>query len=422
MKNINKVQRIYFISLAIILVIVCFSFGKTYSKFIYTSSSNRVAEIFVNKFSYKFTINNKETNEITIPSGNSVLNISMTSLNEKENYFKLFYKENKNITVFLLKGNVSGKISNNEINNIKLFVINKSDSEETLIFDVQSGYITNTLDDIVKPNDESEIKDKINIGDYIEYRPIETILTLEKDYSGSNNIKLETINTNWQILDINDKAEITLISEVPINNVSVKGSLGYNNGVYLLNDLCYKLYSSNDSKYVRNLNIEDIEKYLDTDVWNYDIQSNYKTYISNLYYPTIWSKEKNVIIDNTNINGTLNKSESVELSKLNSYKETTLSLTTKNNYWSSSLIENNFKDKEMYKLLIKNELLSTRYTSTEEDNIEWGLIGIKDSSVIKNKLYSSDNVNKEITGYLRPIITLKDSVILNYKNNLLSIE
>lgn len=422
MKNINKVQRIYFISLAIILVIVCFSFGKTYSKFIYTSSSNRVAEIFVNKLSYKFTINNKETNEITIPSGNSVLNISMTSLNEKENYFKLFYKENKNITVFLLKGNVSGKISNNEINNIKLFVINKSDSEETLIFDVQSGYITNTLDDIVKPNDESEIKDKINIGDYIEYRPIETILTLEKDYSGSNNIKLETINTNWQILDINDKAEITLISEEPINNVSLKGSLGYNNGVYLLNDLCYKLYSSNDSKYVRNLNIEDIEKYLDTDVWNYDIQSNYKTYISNLYYPTIWSNEKNVIIDNTNINGTLNKSESVELSKLNSYKETTLSLTTKNNYWSSSLIENNFKDKEMYKLLIKNELLSTRYTSTEEDNIEWGLIGIKDSSVIKNKLYSSDNVNKEITGYLRPIITLKDSVILNYKNNLLSIE
>lgn len=422
MKNINKVQRIYFISLAIILVIVCFSFGKTYSKFIYTSSSNRVAEIFVNKLSYKFTINNKETNEITIPSGNSVLNISMTSLNEKENYFKLFYKENKNITVFLLKGNVSGKISNNEINNIKLFVINKSDSEETLIFDVQSGYITNTLDDIVKPNDESEIKDKINIGDYIEYRPIETILTLEKDYSGSNNIKLETINTNWQILDINDKAEITLISEEPINNVSLKGSLGYNNGVYLLNDLCYKLYSSNDSKYVRNLNIEDIEKYLDTDVWNYDIQSNYKTYISNLYYPTIWSKEKNVIIDNTNINGTLNKSESVELSNLNSYKETTLSLTTKNNYWSSSLIENNFKDKEMYKLLIKNELLSTRYTSTEEDNIEWGLIGIKDSSVIKNKLYSSDNVNKEITGYLRPIITLKDSVILNYKNNLLSIE
>ena len=422
MKNINKVQRIYFISLAIILVIVCFSFGKTYSKFIYTSSSNRVAEIFVNKLSYKFTINNKETNEITIPSGNSILNISMTSLNEKENYFKLFYKENKNITVFLLKGNVSGKISNNEINNIKLFVINKSDSEETLIFDVQSGYITNTLDDIVKPNDESEIKDKINIGDYIEYRPIETILTLEKDYSGSNNIKLETINTIWQILDINDKAEITLISEEPINNVSLKGSLGYNNGVYLLNDLCYKLYSSNDSKYVRNLNIEDIEKYLDTDVWNYDIQSNYKTYISNLYYPTIWSKEKNVIIDNTNINGTLNKSESVELSKLNSYKETTLSLTTKNNYWSSSLIENNFKDKEMYKLLIKNELLSTRYTSTEEDNIEWGLIGIKDSSVIKNKLYSSDNVNKEITGYLRPIITLKDSVILNYKNNLLSIE
>ena len=422
MKNINKVQRIYFISLAIILVIVCFSFGKTYSKFIYTSSSNRVAEIFVNKLSYKFTINNKETNEITIPSGNSVLNISMTSLNEKENYFKFFYKENKNITVFLLKGNVSGKISNNEINNIKLFVINKSDSEETLIFDVQSGYITNTLDDIVKPNDKSEIKDKINIGEYIEYRPIETILTLEKDYSGSNNIKLETINTNWQILDINDKSEITLISEEPINNVSLKGSLGYNNGVYLLNDLCYKLYSSNDSKYVRNLNIEDIEKYLDTDVWNYDIQSNYKTYISNLYYPTIWSKEKNVIIDNTNINGTLNKSESVELSKLNSYKETTLSLTTKNNYWSSSLIENNFKDKEMYKLLIKNELLSTRYTSTEEDNIEWGLIGIKDSSVIKNKLYSSDNVNKEITGYLRPIITLKDSVILNYKNNLLSIE
>lgn len=422
MKNINKVQRIYFISLAIILVIVCFSFGKTYSKFIYTSSSNRVAEIFVNKLNYKFTINNKETNEVTIPVGNSVLNISMTSLNEKENYFKLFYNENKNINIFLLNGNVSGKIAHNETNNIKLFVTNQSNKEETIVFEVESGYITNTLDDIVASNNESEIKEKINIGDYIEYKPIETSLTLEKDYTGSNNIELETINTNWQILDINDSAEITLISKEPINKIALKGSLGYNNGVYLLNDLCYKLYSSNDSKYVRNLNIEDIEKYLDTDVWNYDIQSNYKTYKNNLYYPTIWSKEKNVIIDNTNINGTLNKSESVEPSKLTSYKETTLSLTTKNNYWTSSLIENNFKNKEIYKLLIKNELLSTRYTSTEEDNIEWGIIGVKDSSVIKNNLYSSDNVNREIVGYLRPIITLKDNVIINYKNNLLIIE
>jgi hypothetical protein len=422
MKNINRVQRIYFIFLAIILVIVCFSFGKTYSKFIYESPSNRVAEIFVNKLNYKFTINSRETNEITIPSGNSVLNISMTSLNEKENYFKLFYNENKNIIIFLLNGNVSGKISNNEINNIKLFVINKSESEETLIFDIQSGYITNTLDDIVKPDNDSEIKDKINIGDYVEYKPIETSLALEKDYTGSNSIELETASINWQILDINDKAEITLISEEPINKINLNGSIGYNNGVYLLNDLCYKLYSSNDSKYVRNLNIEDIEKYLDTDVWDYNIQSNYKTYKNNLYYPTIWIKEKNVIINNKNIDGTLNKSESVELSKLTSYKETSSSITTINNYWSSSLIENNFKDKKMYKLLIRNELLSTRYTSTEEDNIEWGLIGIDDSSVVKNELYSSDNVNKEITGYLRPIITLKDSVILNYKNNILNIE
>lgn len=422
MKNINNIQKIYFISLTIILIIVCFSFGKTYSKFIYTSSSNRVAEMFINKLDYKFTINNEETHEIKLPPGNSVLDLSMISLNNIENYFKLFYKENKNFTIFKINGNTSGKITNNEINKIKLYVINKSTTEEILTFEIQGGYITNTLEDINKPNGFNEIINTINIGDYIEYNPIETSFLLEKEYTGSNDIELKTINTKWQILDINDNAEITLISNNPINKMNLNGSLGYNNGVYLLNDLCYKLYSSNDSKYVRNLNVEDIESHIDTNIWDYNIQSNYKTYERNLYYPTIWIKEKNTIIDNKNIDGVLDKSEAMEKSKLTSYKETTSTLTTINNYWTSSLIENNFKNKEIYKLLIKDELLSTRYTSTEEDNIQWGLMGVEDSSVVRKRLYSSDNVNKEITGYLRPIIILKDNIVLNYKNNILNIE
>ncbi len=71
---------------------------------------------------------------------------------------------------------------------------------------------------------------------------------------------------NWRILKIKGDGSIDIISDPTYKDVYFKGSLGYNNGVYLLNDICKELYS-NTSKGViaRSINLKNMEDCL-TDV------------------------------------------------------------------------------------------------------------------------------------------------------------
>ena len=64
-------------------------------------------------------------------------------------------------------------------------------------------------------------------------------------------------------MELDTNGNITKLFGVPISNqtgVVLKGSIGYNNGVYLLNDICKSRYGNASlGATARNLNIEDIE-------------------------------------------------------------------------------------------------------------------------------------------------------------------
>lgn len=127
----------------------------------------------------------------------------------------------------------------------------------------------------------SKTIEKCKIGDYVNYTydPVASGYNLTKELSGYTNSSAEdgsqTISQSsetlqWRILDIytdeSGNEMIDLVSATPTTNtVNLNGALGYNNGVYLLNDICAKLYS-NSSKGItaRSINLEDTEKHLTT--------------------------------------------------------------------------------------------------------------------------------------------------------------
>ena len=59
MKHKHKKKFFYkrFVVLFILLAVVCFSLGASYSNFIYTSSNHRAVEMHMNKLSYNIKVN-----------------------------------------------------------------------------------------------------------------------------------------------------------------------------------------------------------------------------------------------------------------------------------------------------------------------------------------------------------------------------
>ena len=111
------------------------------------------------------------------------------------------------------------------------------------------------------------------------------------EYTGRKSLHEEqgafdTESLGWRIWGI-DENNIYLISAEPTLTVLIlSGAQGYNNGVYILNEICKTCYT--DSKYkdakVRSMNIRDIEKlYDDYEEGNRIMEYDYSTYSHDSY-------------------------------------------------------------------------------------------------------------------------------------------
>ena len=64
----------------------------------------------------------------------------------------------------------------------------------------------------------------------------------------------------WKIMEVDENGNITKLLGIGAKDVYFQGSTGYNNGVYLLNDICKSRYGNTSlGATARSLNIEDIE-------------------------------------------------------------------------------------------------------------------------------------------------------------------
>ena len=149
----------------------------------------------------------------------------------------------------------------------------------------------------------------IKIGDSVNYTydTASSSYTLESKYSGysSNQTIAQTTGLTWKVLNVDKENDtVDIISTNPTSStVYFADILGYNNGPYLMNEICKSQYSNKTlGVNARSINLLDMEKHLTpTGITNrnaYKYNSNTakygttKTYTSDTKYPSLYANQK----------------------------------------------------------------------------------------------------------------------------------
>ena len=103
------------------------------------------------------------------------------------------------------------------------------------------------------------------IGKIVDYKPNTPstgydLTTAKSGYDSAQTIDGTYDPTTWKIMEVDENGNITKLLGIGAKDVYFQGSTGYNNGVYLLNDICKSRYGNTSlGATARSLNIEDIE-------------------------------------------------------------------------------------------------------------------------------------------------------------------
>ena len=103
------------------------------------------------------------------------------------------------------------------------------------------------------------------VGEIVSYTPNPPstgydLSTAKSGYHDAQTIDGTYDPTTWKIMEVDENGNITKLLGIGAKTVDFAGSTGYNNGVYLLNDICKSRYGNASlGATARSLNIEDIE-------------------------------------------------------------------------------------------------------------------------------------------------------------------
>ena len=146
------------------------------------------------------------------------------------------------------------------------------------------------------------------VGEIVNYTPDTPstgydLSTAKSGYSSAQTIDGTYDPTTWKIMEVDENGNITKLLGIGSKAVTFQGSKGYNNGVYLLNDICKSRYGNASlGATARSLNIEDIESRMNSNGiaarnantgYNSIQYGTTKTFTgSNAQYPAIYAQEK----------------------------------------------------------------------------------------------------------------------------------
>ena len=112
-------------------------------------------------------------------------------------------------------------------------------------------------------------RSSLKVGDYVEYTAdTSNDYLLESAVSGytSNQTISQDTELKWQIMSVNNDGTIDMTTRDSVGTeIYFNGALGYNNSVYILNNMSNKLYSNKDLGVIaRSINFDDIEQKLNS--------------------------------------------------------------------------------------------------------------------------------------------------------------
>ena len=143
----------------------------------------------------------------------------------------------------------------------------------------------------------------IKIGDSVNYTYDSAgSYSLSSTYSGSNQTIAQTTGLTWKVLNVDKENDtVDIISTNPTSStVTFANILGYNNGPYLMNEICKAQYSNKTlGVEARSINLLDMEKHLTAaGITNRNACTNEvkygttNTYTSNTKYPSLYANQK----------------------------------------------------------------------------------------------------------------------------------
>ena len=144
-----------------ILTGISIALGMSYSNFKVTSENHKVAEMYIGTLKYSMSIDGTNTNTLSVPSGETIIDVTITNENPIDTYYKLIYQNNSNVSIKYYEStkdtndkvtnysSPNSKITSKNKNTIKLKIVNNSTSSQTVTFKIVGGFATNTLNDVI---------------------------------------------------------------------------------------------------------------------------------------------------------------------------------------------------------------------------------------------------------------------------------
>ena len=282
---------------------------------------------------------------------------------------------------------------------------------------------------------------KYNIGDEVAYTYDVvsggySLTAAQSGYTSDQTVAQSSTTLKWKIINKDESTgTIDIVSAEPTSNsVYFQGALGYNNGVYLINDICEKLYS-NTAKGIkaRSINLEDMEKHL-TDVGftarNAYSESNVKygtpkTYTGNKQYPKLYASQIGAGITSTSVT----KPDIVKT--IDPYKESSKGYTTPTAETSDTAGDSGLTVTQTYYYIPINEAnygaaaailansnyfwVASRYVNT---NSSYAYFGLRRANTGMNGsiMFYSDGSTTYNNYRLRPLVSLSSSVLTGEKD------
>ena len=287
---------------------------------------------------------------------------------------------------------------------------------------------------------------KYKIGDYVNYTydtAENYVLTSETCGSSDNPADgiPQTTGLKWRILNIDEaNGTVDLISENPTGtDVYFYGALGYNNGPYLMNEICKAQYSNKRlGVNARSINLLDMEKHLTPA--GIAARNGYsdsavqygepKTYTSNTQYPSLYKGQKGAGVDVTEENASTIKQDTTkgndpyEESKPIATTEPTTDntslpgnpLTVTQTYYSISINPTNYGDAGSVLNNYSDDFwVAARYVDTNSDYARFGLRFAYTTTNGRGMFFSDGITDTNLNG-LRPVVSLSSSILSETKD------
>ena len=291
----------------------------------------------------------------------------------------------------------------------------------------------------------NQYSSKYKIGDYVNYTydtAENYVLTSATCGSSSNPADgiPQTAGLKWRILNIDEaNGTVDLISENPTGtSVYFSNILGYNNGPYLMNEICKAQYSNKSlGVNARSINLLDMEKHLTAagiaarNAYSSNVKyGTTKTYTSNTKYPSLYAGQKGAGVNVAEANastiaqpditkGNDPYEESKAIAKTEPTTDNTSGtgnpLTVTQSYYNISINSTNYGD--AYKVLSNSTWywVASRFVDTGSGDAAFGLrfaLTDTDGSYMFRSYGDTGSNNVR----LRPVVSLSSSILSETKD------